>query len=137
LFTTAQRLITPGDPAMVVRGIRGAITVTEDFPEVISSATRELLQAILSVNPELHASDLACVFFTLTEDLNSVFPAEGARELGWSQVPMLCSREIAVPGSLPKCLRVLLLWNTDLPQEEIQHVYLKEAQVLRPDLNHK
>jgi chorismate mutase len=90
----------------------------------------------MAANPDLHPEDLACGFFTLTEDLSSVFPAEAAREIGWQQVPLLCSREVPVPGSLPKCIRVLLLWNTNIPQERVQHVYLKEAQVLRPDLNH-
>jgi chorismate mutase len=122
---------------MVTRGIRGATTASQDLPDEILSATRELLEMILKVNPQLQPADLACGFFTLTDDLTSAFPAESARELGWQQVPLLCSREVPVPGSLPKCIRVLLLWNTDIPQEKIQHVYLKEAEVLRPDLNHK
>ena len=122
---------------MAVRGIRGAITVTQNESEEILSATRDLLEAMLKVNPGLNLSDLACGFFTLTEDLTHAFPAEGARELGWYQVPLLCSREVPVPGSLPRCVRALLLWNTDRPQEKIQHVYIGAAQSLRPDLNYE
>jgi chorismate mutase len=122
---------------METRGIRGATTVSQDLPDEILSATRELLEAILEVNSQLQPADLACGFFTLTEDLTSAFPAESAREIGWQQVPLLCSREVPVPGSLPRCIRVLLLWNTDISQEKVQHVYLREAQILRPDLNHK
>jgi chorismate mutase len=70
----------------------------------------------------------------MTDDLTSAFPAEAARQLGWTQVPLMCSREIPVPGSLPRCIRVLLQWNTDLPQDDINHVYLGEAAILRPDL---
>ena len=122
---------------MKVRGIRGATTVTQDLPEEILTATRELLEAMMKANPGLYPADLACGFLTLTEDLSSAFPAEGARELGWHQVPLLCSCEIPVPGSLPRCIRALLMWNTDLPQERVQHVYLGAAEALRPDLNHR
>jgi chorismate mutase len=107
----------------------------QDQAETILQATRELLEAILSANPTLKPADLASVFFSVTEDLAAAYPALAARELGWNQVPLLCSREIPVPGSLPRCIRVLLHWNTDLPQSDIRHVYLGAAAELRPDLN--
>jgi chorismate mutase len=119
---------------MQVRGVRGAITVQSDQPEDIYKATRELLQALLVANPTLHSDDLASALFTVTEDLNSAYPARAARQLGWEQVPLMCSREIPVPEGLPRCIRVLLHWNTDLPQSSVRHVYLGEAVALRPDL---
>lgn len=119
---------------MSVRGIRGAISIEEDQPELILEATRELLEAILQANPSLEPDDIASITFTLTPDLYSVHPARAAREMGWGQVPLLCGLEIAVPGSLPKTLRVLIHWNTELPQGEIRHMYLRKAIILRPDL---
>jgi chorismate mutase len=119
---------------MPVRGVRGAIDVLEDKPEEILDATRELLSAILEANPELQSGDIASAIFTSTDDLNSAFPARAAREMGWDAVPMICCREIPVPGSLARCIRVLLHWNTDLTQESIQHIYLGQAAGLRPDL---
>ncbi len=122
---------------MPVRGIRGATAIDDDHPESVLEATRELLTAIIDANPTLQISDLASVFFSLTEDLYSVYPAQAARQLGWTNVPMLCMREIPVPDGLPRCIRVLLHWNSDLPQESIQHVYLGAASRLRPDLTVK
>ena len=119
---------------MAVRGIRGAISVAEDRSEAILSATGELLIAILHANPGLQSEDIASVLFTVTDDLCSTYPALAARQLGWSQVPLICAREIPVPGGLPRCIRVLVHWNTDLPQSNIHHVYLGEATSLRPDL---
>ena len=119
---------------MPVRGVRGAINVLEDKPEEILDATRELLSAILEANPDLQSGDIASAIFTSTDDLNSAFPARAAREMGWDAVPMICCREIPVPGGLPRCIRVLLHWNTDLTQESIQHIYLGQAAGLRPDL---
>ncbi len=118
----------------MVRGIRGAITVDEDTPEAILSATRELLQAILEANGIRNHQELAAIVFTVTEDLVSAFPAEAARQLGMHRVPLLSAREVPVPGSLPRVIRVLALWNTEKPQEEVRHVYLREATRLRPDL---
>jgi len=120
---------------MPLRGVRGATVAEQDQAETILQATRELLEAILSANPTLKPADLASVFFSVTEDLAAAYPALAARELGWHQVPLLCSREIPVPGSLPRCIRVLLHWNTDLPQSAIRHVYLGAAAELRPDLS--
>ncbi len=119
---------------MTIRGVRGAITVDVDAPEHILAATRELLDAILNANPTLRREDIASAFFTVTDDLHSAYPALAARQMGWDLVPMMCAREIPVPGGLPRCIRVLLHWNTDLPQEAVHHVYLREAMVLRPDL---
>jgi chorismate mutase len=119
---------------MPIRGIRGAITVTADQPDLILHATRELLEAILGANLDMKSEDVASVLFTVTDDLTSTFPAQGAREMGWGLVPMLCAREIPVPGSLPRVIRVLVHWNTELPQSDITHVYLREAVKLRPDL---
>ena len=119
---------------MCIRGVRGAITVESDRAEAILLATRKLLKAIHEANSGLVPDDLASAFFTLTDDLRAAYPAQAARELGWTQVPMLCSREIPVPGSLPRTVRVLLHWNTSLAPEEIHHVYLGEAIRLRPDL---
>ena len=120
---------------MSVRGVRGATVVDQDGPEAVISATRELLQAILDANPTMQTVDLASAFFTVTDDLSSVYPARAARQMGWNQVPLMCAREIPVPGALPRCIRVLLHWNTDLPQSAVCHVYLGAATSLRPDLS--
>jgi chorismate mutase len=119
---------------MALRGIRGATVSEADQPEMILAATRQLLEAILSANPSLSPGDIASALFTVTDDLCSAYPAQAARQLGWVQVPLMCAGEIPVPGSLPRCIRVLVHWNTDLPQAEIQHVYLGQAASLRPDL---
>ncbi len=119
---------------MAVRGIRGATTVSADEPELILEATRELLEAILAANESMKSEDVGSALFTVTEDLASTFPAQAARQMGWSLVPMTCAREIPVPGSLPKVIRVLVHWNTDVPQNKIIHVYLRTAVKLRPDL---
>jgi chorismate mutase len=119
---------------MPLRGIRGAIDVPMDEPAAILQATRSLLVAILEANPTLQLEDLASVIFTLTPDLCSVFPAQAARALGWTEVPLLCVQEIPAPGGLPRIVRVLAHWNTELPQGSVKHVYLGEAAGLRPDL---
>ncbi|MEO5888039.1 MAG: chorismate mutase [Anaerolineales bacterium] len=119
---------------MPIRGIRGATTVSADEPELILEATRELLEAILQQNESMDPEDVAGALFTVTDDLASTFPAQGARQMGWGLVPMLCAREISVPNSLPRVIRVLVHWNTELKQNEITHVYLREAVKLRPDL---
>jgi len=119
---------------MPIRGIRGATTVTADEPDLILQATRELLEEILQENKGMEPEDVASAIFTVTDDLASTFPAQGARQMGWGLVPMLCGREIPVPNSLPRVIRVLVHWNTELPQKEITHVYLRDAVKLRPDL---
>ncbi len=119
---------------MPLRGVRGATVVSRDQPDAILSATQELLQAILKANPTMRTDDLASVLFSTTGDLVSVYPARAARELGWEQVPLMDVQEIPVPGSLARCIRVLLHWNTSLAQADVQHVYLGEAASLRPDI---
>ena len=119
---------------MPTRGIRGATTVTEDDVDLILQATRELLEAIVKENADMKPEDIGSAIFTVTEDLAATFPAQAARQMGWSMVPMMCAREIPVPGSLPKVIRVLVHWNTETPQGEIKHVYLRGAVKLRPDL---
>ena len=122
---------------MSLRGIRGATTAAHDQAGEILSATRELLEAILQANPTLQPEDIASVIFTSTADLRAAFPARAARELGWQGVPLMDALEIPVPGGLGHCIRVLLHWNTGLPQSAIRHVYLREAAALRPDLSPK
>ncbi|GAB4529496.1 MAG: chorismate mutase [Anaerolineales bacterium] len=119
---------------MSIRGIRGAITAAENSASAILEATRSLLTAIQRANPSLEPEDITSIFFTMTTDLNATYPALAARQMGWVQVPLLCAQEIPVPDSLPRCIRVLVHWNTDLPQSTIRHVYLGEAARLRPDL---
>ena len=114
------------------RGVRGATTVTSDDREEILQATRELLALMIHLNG-IAKEDVASAIFTTTTDLNTAFPATAARQLGWLDVPLICSHEIDVPGALGRCIRVLIHWNTPKSQGEIQHVYLKEAQSLRPD----
>ena len=119
---------------MSIRGIRGATTVAADEPDLILQATRELLEAILDANSGMKPEEVGSALFTVTDDLASTFPAQAAREMGWGLVPMLCAREIPVPQSLPRVIRVLVHWNTETPQSAITHVYLHEAVILRPDL---
>ena len=119
---------------MSIRGIRGAITVSADEPELILQATRELLETILNENKSMRPEDIGSAVFTVTDDLASTFPAQAARQMGWGLVPMLCAREIPVPNSLPYVIRVMVHWNTEVPQDQVTHVYLRDAVKLRPDL---
>ncbi len=118
---------------MPIRGVRGATTAPANEADLILGATRALLEEMICANG-IAGADVAAAFFTATPDLNAAFPARAARELGWQHVPLLDAVEIAVPGSLPRCIRILLLWNTEKPQDEIIHVYQREARALRPDL---
>jgi chorismate mutase len=104
------------------------------IPEIVLEATRELLISILQANPSLVAEDVASAIFTVTDDIRSVYPAKAARQIGWTQVPLLCAVEIPVQNSLKRCIRVLLHWNTNLSQAAIRHIYLGQAAQLRPDL---
>lgn len=119
---------------MGVRGIRGAITVSEDTPDQIRGAAKELMEEILKRNGITNFDDVISAVFTTTQDLISAFPAEAARALGMNFVPLLCAQEIPVPGSMARCLRILLHVNTELSPRDIEHVYLRDAQRLRPDL---
>jgi len=124
---------------MGVRAIRGAITVEKDTREEVISATKLMLEEIIARN-ELAAEDIASMLFTTTEDVSSVFPAQAARLLegeDWAYVPLMCMREIPVPGSLPMCVRVIMHVNTDKSAKEIQHVFLRDAIKLRPDLTNR
>jgi chorismate mutase len=119
---------------MLCRGIRGATTVEDNSREAILAATRELLDEMVRLN-EVQPEHVASAYFTTTPDLNAEFPAVAARDgLGWTNVALMCGHEMAVPGSLTKCLRILLHVNTELSQNQIAHVYLRGAAVLRPDL---
>ena len=119
---------------MPVRGVRGAISVEADEADLVREAARELLQEILLRNRITNFDDVISAVFTTTEDLVSAFPAEAARAIGMSQVPLLCAREIPVTGSMPRCIRILLHINSELTPQQIEHVYLRGAQKLRPDL---
>ena len=118
---------------MICRGIRGAVAVDANESTAILAATRDLLEQIVAANG-LDMGDVASVVFTATPDLDAAYPARAARQMGWAHVPLLCMQEMAVDGSLPRCIRVLVHWNTDLPPEAMQHVYLGKARALRPDL---
>jgi chorismate mutase len=118
---------------MSIRGVRGATIATANDADAILAATRELLLAIRDANPSMQTEDLASILFTVTNDLDAVYPAQAAHQLKWSGVPLICAREIPVPDGLPNCVRVMIHWNTDLPQGEIRHIYLKDAAQLRPD----
>lgn len=117
-----------------VRGVRGATTVRENSRPEIMDATEELLNEMIAAN-DIASEDIAAVYFTLTSDLNAEFPAVAARErLNWNLVPLINSIEIDRPGSMRKCVRVMLFLNTDKSQDEIRHIYLREAVVLRADI---
>lgn len=118
---------------MVVRGIRGATTVSEDTAAAILEATGELVREIVTAN-DLKSEDVASALFTVTPDLHAEFPAAAARRMGWTLVPLLNFTEIGVPGRLERCIRVLVHVNTMRTQNEMVHVYLREAVALRPDL---
>src|SRR6478609_4819276 len=119
---------------MLCRGVRGATTADSNSRDDILTATRQLLALLIRING-IEPEDVASATFSLTRDLDAEFPALAARQLGWLDVPLLCTYEVDVPGSLRRCVRILILWNTDRPQSEIKHVYIKDAQRLRPDLS--
>ncbi|HEY2215684.1 MAG TPA: chorismate mutase, partial [Acidimicrobiales bacterium] len=113
----------------VVRALRGATTVESDTVEQITERSQELMRRIMERN-ELTEDDIISAIFTATADVTSIFPATAIREIGFGAVPLLCAAEIAVPGAMPKCIRVLLHVNTTRAREEMHHVYLHGAQVL-------
>ena len=121
-----------GPSAARCRGIRGATTVDSNTREDILQAAHELLAEMVGAN-DVNGDDAVSVFFTTTPDLNAEFPALAARQMGWNHVALLCGHEMNVPGSLPMCLRILLHVNTEKRADEIVHVYLKGATVLRPE----
>jgi chorismate mutase len=117
---------------MPCRGLRGATTADADTAESILDATRELLANLIEANG-VCADDVASAIFTVTPDLRAAFPATVARDLGWHDVALLDAQEIDVPGAVPRCIRVLIHWNTDKRSDQLVHVYLKDATRLRPD----
>ncbi|MYL63375.1 chorismate mutase [Bacillus hwajinpoensis] len=118
----------------MIRGIRGATTVSLNDKEEIIRATTSLLEQLIEQN-DVEPNRVASIQFTMTRDLDAVFPAEAVRAFkGWSNVPLLCSSEIPVQGALPLCIRVLMTVNTSINQQQIKHVYLEKAISLRPDL---
>jgi len=125
-------MIAQGDAPVVCRGIRGATTAAANTAEDILEATEELVKVLIHLN-DLDADDIASAIFTTTPDLTAWFPALAAREFGWTEVPMICTHEMAVPGSLQKAVRVLVHVNTTRTASEIRHVYLKGARQLRPE----
>ena len=116
--------------------IRGATSVEKDDPRHIAEATRELLEKIVERN-WLELDEIVSVWFTVTPDLTSAFPALAAREMGWVDVPLLCASEIPVPESMPRCLRTLVEVELRAPRRLQTHIYLREAVALRPDIAHK
>jgi len=120
-------------PVLTVRGLRGATTVDADTVAQVTERSQELMREIMDRNG-LAEDDIISVLFTATADVTSVFPATAIREIGFGAVPLLCAAEIAVPGSMPKCIRVLLHVNTPRSRDEMHHVYLHGAQGLRDDL---
>ena len=118
---------------MLVRGIRGAITSDSNNTEEIIETTKELLTTLKKEN-DFKIEDIVSILFSATSDLNAVFPAQAARELGWKQVPLFDMQEIDVPGSLPRCIRILVQINCQKSQQEIKHCYLRGAKILRKDL---
>ena len=119
---------------MPCRGVRGATTADSNSRDDILTATRQLLALMIHIN-EISPDDVSSAIFSTTVDLDAEFPALAARQLGWLDVPLICTHEINVPGSLGLCVRILLHWNTEKRQGEVTHVYTKEAIKLRPDLS--
>jgi chorismate mutase len=118
---------------MRVRALRGAVTADEDSKELIIGSTTELLEEMLDRN-DVATDDVVFIIFTATKDLTAEFPAAAVRKIGLSHVPVLCARELAVEGSLPRTIRAMMLINTDKAREQLRHVYLKDARQLRTDL---
>ena len=118
----------------MVRAVRGATTVDSNNTDEIIVKTRELLKKVTDEN-NIADDDIISVFFTVTNDLNAAFPAVAARELGWTSIALMCTNEIDVPGSLEKCIRILLHFNTDKKNDQIKYVYLNGARSLRPDIS--
>jgi chorismate mutase len=117
----------------MVRAIRGAITVEKNTEDRILDATKELLSRMLEDN-DLKQDDIISIWFTMTVDLNAAFPAKAARELGLTDVALMCTNEIDVRNSLKKCIRIMINFNTDKSLSQLHHIYLKKAVSLRPDL---
>ncbi|EWG10847.1 chorismate mutase [Cytobacillus firmus] len=119
----------------MIRGVRGAVTVDKNCEAEILEATELLIRQMIKEN-KIVSDDVASVFISVTEELTAAFPAKAMRSIeGWTYVPVMCMSEIPVEGSLPNCIRVMMHVNTDEPQQNIRHIYLRGAIKLRPDLN--
>ncbi len=119
---------------MMIRGVRGATTVESNEHDEIVEQSYQLLRDVIASN-HIEATDVVSVYFTVTDDLNDAFPAKSLRRIdGWTYVPVMCMREIPVPGSLEKCIRVMVTVQTEIAQKDIQHIYHNDAKQLRPDL---
>lgn len=118
---------------MMIRGVRGATTVDENTAEAITDGTKELLRAMIEING-IEEEYVASVIFTTSPDLNAVYPAAAARQVGWQRTALLGAQETDVPDGLQRCIRILIHWNTSKKLDEIQHVYMRGAERLRPDL---
>ena len=116
--------------AKILRGLRGATTATANTREAILEAADELLRALRDAN-DFQPEDVESAIFTSSPDLTAEYPARAARRLGWLDVPLLGAAEVAVPDGLPRCIRVLLHWNTSRRQDEIVHVYLRGSDAMR------
>lgn len=121
-----------------MRGIRGATTAAANDPDAIVEATTELLQELVRLN-DLDPEEVAFAYFTTTRDLTAEFPALAARRLGWLEVPLLCGHDMEVappnPRGVPRCIRILLLYNTEKSQSQMRHAYLRGAQAIKEDLD--
>jgi len=118
----------------LVRAVRGAITAENNTVENIIEATKVLLTKIVEEN-RIERNDIISIIFSVTKDLDAVFPAVAARQLGWTDIALMCTNEVDFPVSLGKCIRVLMHINTEKSNKDIKHVYLRDARVLRPDLD--
>jgi len=124
-----------GTEQMMMRGVRGAISVTADEVDKVLEATRRLLLTLVGQNG-IDSRDIASVWLTTTQDITSCFPAIAARQIGWVDVPLICAHEMSVEGAMPLVVRVMVHWNTTKSQKEIHHIYLGETVKLRPDKVH-
>ncbi|MGM8365346.1 chorismate mutase [Virgibacillus sp. W0181] len=120
----------------MIRGVRGATTVKQNEENEMMDNTRKLVQEMISVN-DIDVQSISHILISVTKELNAGFPAKSIREMdGWNFVPVMCMQEIDVPGSLPNCIRVMMVINTEQTQEAIRHIFQNEAVRLRPDLAH-
>ena len=115
---------------LVCRGIRGATTAAENTDTAIYDSTRELLSQMIETN-QMVQGNVAAAYFTVTPDLNAAYPAAAARQLGWTSTALMCSTEIPVPGSMERCIRIMVLYNTEMSQQEIVNIYLNGTDTLR------
>ncbi|MDE4086500.1 chorismate mutase [Planococcus maritimus] len=121
----------------MIRGVRGAITITKDEAPEILEQTRRLVLEMAKENG-IEPDEVASVIVSTTTDISAAFPAKAVRTIkGWTYVPVMCTHEMDVPGSMPLCIRVMMHVNTKLAQDKIQHIYMNDAVKLRPDLSKK